>query len=161
MGKTKRSVNCNKMCDKTGKVFIAFSLSILSVITYVPLSFYSFVFHWLYYLPTFLSLSIKTFTFPSLLSCFCSWHVSYFDTVNPRPAWGHSTLGDESLYRWSIAVQVVYHCIGGLQFNKSGFDQKENVSLFVCSEAVESKLADLETSHTVILSPTVSVLCPG
>ena len=31
--------------------------------------------------------------------------------------------------------------------------------LFVCSEAVESKLVKLETSHTVILPPMVSVLC--
>ena len=138
---------CNYLCTI---IFLFIRLPLALLPTYLPT-----------YLPTFLSLSIKTFTFPSLLSCFCSWHVSYFDTVNPRPAWGHSTLGDESLYRWSITVQVVYHCIGGLQFNKSGFDQKENVSLFVCSEAVESKLADLETSHTVILSPTVSVLCPG
>ena len=31
--------------------------------------------------------------------------------------------------------------------------------LFVCNEAVESKLVKLETSHTVILPPTLSDLC--
>ena len=33
--------------------------------------------------------------------------------------------------------------------------------LFVCNEAVECKLVKLETSRTVILPPTVSVLCIG
>ena len=46
-----------------------------------------------------------------------------------------------------------------LQFNKTGTDQKEHVLLFVCSEEVESKLVKLETSRTLILPPTVSVLC--
>ena len=32
---------------------------------------------------------------------------------------------------------------------------------FVCSEAAESKLVKLETSHTVILPPMVSVLWVG
>ena len=34
----------------------------------------------------------------------------------------------------------------------------EEKMFFVCSEAVESKLVKLETSRTVILPPTVSVL---
>ena len=33
----------------------------------------------------------------------------------------------------------------GHQFDKNGFDQKENMLLFVCSEAVESKFVKLET----------------
>ena len=36
--------------------------------------------------------------------------------------------------------------------------KKENMLLLVGSETVESKLAKLETSHAVILPPTVSVL---
>ena len=36
--------------------------------------------------------------------------------------------------------------------------KKEKYFLFVCSEAVESKLVKLETSGTVILSPMVSLL---
>ena len=42
-------------------------------------------------------------------------------------------------------------CTAVLQLNKVVFDQKEHMLLFVCSEAVESKLVKLETSHTVIL----------
>ena len=37
--------------------------------------------------------------------------------------------------------------------------KRDNELLFVCSEAVESKPVKLETSHTVILSTMVSVLC--
>ena len=48
------------------------------------------------------------------------------------------------------------HCTTGLQFNKTGTDQKEQMLFFVCSEAGESKLVKLETSRTVIL--TMSVL---
>ena len=47
----------------------------------------------------------------------------------------------------------------GHQFDKNGFDQKENMLLFVCSEAVESKPVKLETSHTVMLPPPMTVLC--
>ena len=36
--------------------------------------------------------------------------------------------------------------------------KKENMLLFVCSEAFESILVKLETSHSVIHPPTVSVL---
>ena len=43
------------------------------------------------------------------------------------------------------------HCTTGLQFNKTGTDQKEQMLFFVCSEAGESKLVKLETSRTVIL----------
>ena len=38
--------------------------------------------------------------------------------------------------------------MAGLQFNKIGFDQKENMRLIECSEAVESVLVKLETSCT-------------
>ena len=48
--------------------------------------------------------------------------------------------------------------MAGLQLNKIGFDQNKNTLLFVCSEAVESKLVKLETSRTVILPPKVNVL---
>ena len=37
----------------------------------------------------------------------------------------------------------MYHCTAGLQFNKTGIDQKANLSLFECVEAVESKLLKL------------------
>ena len=36
---------------------------------------------------------------------------------------------------------------------------KENLLFFVCSEATESKLVKLETSHTVILAPMVNDHC--
>ena len=36
--------------------------------------------------------------------------------------------------------------------------QKEHMSLYLCREPVESKLVKLETSRTVKLPPTVSVL---
>ena len=36
--------------------------------------------------------------------------------------------------------------------------KQENMLLFVCSEAVESKLVKLETMHTVTLPPKVSAL---
>ena len=49
------------------------------------------------------------------------------------------------------------HCMAGLQFNKTGSDQKENMLLFACGEAVEFKLGKLEISHTVILPPLVNV----
>ena len=49
--------------------------------------------------------------------------------------------------------------MAGLQFNKTGTGQKEHTILFACSEAVESNLVKLETSHTtVILPPVASVL---
>ena len=48
--------------------------------------------------------------------------------------------------------------MAGLQLNKTGTDQKEHMLLFVCSEAVESKLVKLETSRSAILPPTASVL---
>ena len=37
--------------------------------------------------------------------------------------------------------------------------KEENMLFFVCSEEAESKLVKLEASHSVILPPTVSVLC--
>ena len=37
--------------------------------------------------------------------------------------------------------------------------QEENMLLFVCSEADESNLVKLETSHGMILTPTTRVLC--
>ena len=37
--------------------------------------------------------------------------------------------------------------------------KNENMLLFVCCEAIESKLVKLETSHTVILFPKLSFLC--
>ena len=37
--------------------------------------------------------------------------------------------------------------------------KKENMLLFVCGEADESKFVKLETSHTVITPRTVSFLC--
>ena len=39
--------------------------------------------------------------------------------------------------------------MAGLELNKTGTDQKEHMLLFVCSEAVESKLVKLETRSTV------------
>ena len=50
--------------------------------------------------------------------------------------------------------------MASLQFNKIGFDKKENIWLLVCSEAVESKLVKQtgDNSHTVKLAPTASVL---
>ena len=50
------------------------------------------------------------------------------------------------------------HCMAGLHFNKTGFDQKRKYVFFKCSEAVESKFVKRETSHTVILPLMVSVL---
>ena len=49
-------------------------------------------------------------------------------------------------------------CTSGLQFNKAGYDQNRKYVVILCSEAVETKLVKLETSSTVILPPTVSVL---
>ena len=43
------------------------------------------------------------------------------------------------------------HCTAGLQFDKSGLAKKENMLLFVCIEAVQSKLVKLETICTVML----------
>ena len=40
---------------------------------------------------------------------------------------------------------------------RSDTTKKENILLFVCSEAVELRLLKLETSHAKILPPTVSV----
>ena len=50
------------------------------------------------------------------------------------------------------------HYTACLQFNKIGFDQKETMWLLVGSDAVESKLVQLETSRTVMFPPIVSVL---
>ena len=51
------------------------------------------------------------------------------------------------------------HSTAGLPFNKTGFDQKENMLLFECCNAAKSKLVKLETSQTGILPATVSALC--
>ena len=49
--------------------------------------------------------------------------------------------------------------MAALLLTRQEFTKKENVLLFVCSEAVESKLVKLETSHsTMMLPPKVSVL---
>ena len=45
------------------------------------------------------------------------------------------------------------------RFTRLDLTKQENMLLFLCSEAVESKLVKLETSRTVSVSPTVSVLC--
>ena len=50
------------------------------------------------------------------------------------------------------------HTITQIIFTVLDLTKEVNMLLFVCSEAVESKLAKRETSHTVILSPTVRVL---
>ena len=62
----------------------------------------------------------------------------------------------ESTHRWGKD-----HCTAGLQFNKTGTDHKRTYILFLCSEPVEYKLVKLETSCTVILPPTVSLLWFG
>ena len=49
-------------------------------------------------------------------------------------------------------------CTAGLQFFKTGPDKGRKYVILVSSGAAESKLVKLETSHTVILPPTVSVL---
>ena len=68
-------------------------------------------------------------------------------------------------YKYSDATLQRTLTIGGsktvqLVSSLTGLDltKKENMLLFVCSDAVESKLVKLETSHTVILPTTVSVL---
>ena len=48
-----------------------------------------------------------------------------------------------------------YHCVVGIQFSWIGFDQ---IRKYVSTETIESKLAKLETSCTVIPPPTVSAL---
>ena len=48
--------------------------------------------------------------------------------------------------------------MAGLNFNKIGFAKEENLLLLVCREAVDSNWDKLETSHTVILPPKLSVL---
>ena len=55
----------------------------------------------------------------------------------------HSPLGEQSPY----------------SLTRQELTKNEHVLLYACSEAVESKLVKLETSRTVILPPTVSVLC--
>ena len=78
----------------------------------------------------------------------------------------HSTC--KQCHNWPVAYIIQrtltvgnsYHWTAGLQFNKTGLDQKRKyILLFVCYEAVESKLVKLETSCTVIPIPIVSVLC--
>ena len=58
----------------------------------------------------------------------------------------------ENTHRWGKD-----HCTDGLQFNNTGLDQGRKYVVFGCSEAAESKLVKLETSHTVIHPPMVSV----
>ena len=58
-------------------------------------------------------------------------------------------LKSENSHRWWKD-----HCTAGLQFNKTGFDQKiKYVVICICCEAAESKLVKLETNCTVILPP--------
>ena len=59
----------------------------------------------------------------------------------------------------TFTVMGKNHRTAGLLVNKIRFDQKQNMWLFVCSEAVESRLAKLETSCTAVPPPTVSGLC--
>ena len=47
------------------------------------------------------------------------------------------------------------HCMAGLQFKKTGFDQKESMLSFECSDTVETKL---ENRRPVMLPPTLSVI---
>ena len=54
----------------------------------------------------------------------------------------------------SVTVWLVVSSLTRLDLTKA-----ENMSLLLCSEAVESKLLKLETSRTATLLPTVSVLC--
>ena len=53
------------------------------------------------------------------------------------------------------------HCTTALQLNKIGFDQKKKIydDQYVGSEADECKHVKLETSSSVKLPLTVSVLC--
>ena len=48
-----------------------------------------------------------------------------------------------------------------LEINKTGFYQKENMLVFVCNEAIHSKLVKLETVGTVSLPAIVSILWLG
>ena len=45
----------------------------------------------------------------------------------------------------------------GFWFNQSG-KPVDNMLLFGCSEAIESNLVKLDTSHAVILPPMISVI---
>ena len=55
--------------------------------------------------------------------------------------------------------RVKEHRTDGLQLNRIGFDQTRKY--IICRQATESEPVKLETSCTVILSPTVIVLCPS
>ena len=51
------------------------------------------------------------------------------------------------------------HCTACLRLNNTGPTMK--ICFFVCCETAESKLVNLESSRTVILPPTVSVIWLG
>ena len=59
----------------------------------------------------------------------------------------------ENTHRWGRITGQLVSSLTRLDLTKKG-----KVLFSTCSEAVESKLVKLETSHTVILPPTVSVL---
>ena len=87
-------------------------------------------------LSSFISLSLSL----SLTQTLCYYYYTHTQSLSINTA--------ESTHRWGKD-----HCTTSRQFNKIGFDQKEHLLLFVCSEAVESKLVKLETSRSAILPP--------
>ena len=56
----------------------------------------------------------------------------------------------------TVGGRITVQLVSGL--TRLELTKKENLLIFVCSEAVESILEKLETSCTVILRPTVSVM---
>ena len=115
-------------------------LSLSSFVLKLSLSFFLFI--------VFLSLSFFLSFFLKLslsLSFFLS--LSSFSSSNTCSYREHSPLGKVTLTEW-----LVY------SFTRQELTKEEHLSLFGCSEAVESKLVKLETSGTVILSTMVSVL---
>ena len=66
---------------------------------------------------------------------------------------------DDRLYQRTLAVggRMTLWLVSSL--SRLDLTKKEKMLLLVFSEANESKLVRLETSCTVILPPTVSVLC--
>ena len=67
-------------------------------------------------------------------------------------------LSNDGLHQTTLTAggRITVRLVSSL--TRQDLTQKENMLLFLCSEAVESKLVKLETSRTVIFPPTVSVL---
>ena len=107
--------------------------------------------------PTFLSRLLQKFFNTNLKEFWILMRCRFtYERLNRLKTWQWQRGSDQKTL--TVGESITVRLLSSLtRLNMTNKDYM--LFLYLCSEAVEYKLVKLETSHTVILPPTVSVLC--